>query len=58
MLGTLVEFLVLEVVVGLKASLISNVWALSCFIFRLRLGESPFSGYKVTSLADLIRIII
>jgi serine/threonine-protein kinase SRPK3 len=58
MLGTPVEFLAPEVAVGLKASPASDVWALGCSIFRLRLGESPFLGYEVTSPADLMRIII
>jgi serine/threonine-protein kinase SRPK3 len=58
MLGTPVEFLAPEVAVGLKASPASDVWALGCSIFRLRSGESPFSGYEVTSPADLMRIII
>ncbi|RDL42170.1 Uncharacterized protein BP5553_02149 [Venustampulla echinocandica] len=58
MLGTPVEFLAPEVAVGLKASPRSDVWALGCSIFRLRSGESPFSGYEVTSPADLMKIII
>lgn len=58
MLGTPVEFLAPEVAVGLKASPASDVWALGCSIFRLRSGESPFSGYEVTSPADLVRLVI
>ena len=58
MLGTPVEFLAPEVAVGLKASPASDVWALACSIFRIRSGEGPFSGYEVTSLADLMRMII
>lgn len=58
MLGTPVEFLAPEVVVGLKASPASDVWALGCSIFRIRSGEGPFSGYEVTSPVDLMRMII
>jgi serine/threonine protein kinase len=52
MLGTPAEFLAPEVVVGLNAGPASDVWALGCSIFRIRSGESPFSGYEVTSPAD------
>ena len=58
MLGTPVEFLAPEVAVGSKPSPASDVWALGCSIFRIRSGEGPFSGYEVTSPADLMRIII
>lgn len=34
----------------------SGPWG--CSIFRLRAGESPFSGYEVTSPADLLRVVI
>lgn len=57
-LGTPVEFLALEVAVGLEAGPASDVWALRCSIFRLRSGECPCSGYEVTSPADLMRVII
>jgi serine/threonine-protein kinase SRPK3 len=58
MLGTPVEILAPEVAVGLIASPASDVWALGCSIFRLRSGEGPFSGYEVTSPADLMRVVI
>lgn len=58
MLGTPVEFLAPEVAVGFNASPASDVWALGCCIFRLRSGEGPFSGYEITSPADLMRVII
>ncbi|KAI0399302.1 kinase-like protein [Xylaria palmicola] len=51
------EFLAPEVAVGLPAGLASDVWALGCCIFILRSGEGPFSGYEVTSPADLMRIV-
>lgn len=58
MLGTPVEFLAPEIAVGLEPGPASDVWALGCSIFRLRSGECPFSGYEVTSPADLMRVII
>ncbi|KAI1132257.1 kinase-like protein [Nemania abortiva] len=57
MLGIPVEFLAPEVAVGLPASPASDIWALGCCIFRLRSGEGPFSGYEVTSPADLMKIV-
>lgn len=58
MLGTPVEFLALEVAVGHKAGPTRDVWALGCCLFRLRSGEGPFSGFEVTSPADLLRTVM
>lgn len=44
--------------IDLSASPVSDIWALSCSIFRLRSGEGPFSGYEVMSLGDLMKAII
>src|SRR5438128_779911 len=53
-----VEFPAPEVAVGLRASPANDIRTLGCSIFRLRSGEAPFSGYKVTSPGDLMRVII
>lgn len=58
LLGTPAEFLAPEVAVGRLVGPASDVWALGCSIFRMRSGESPFSGYEVTSPADLMRFIV
>lgn len=58
LLGTPAEYLSPEVAVGRSAGSASDVWALGCSIFRMRSGETPFSGYEVTSPADLMRVII
>lgn len=58
LLGTPTEFLAPEVAVGRPAGMASDIWALGCSIFRMRAGESPFSGYEVTSPADLMRVIV
>ena len=58
LLGTPAEWLAPVIAVGHKPSPASDVWALGCCLFRLRAGECPFTGYEVTSPADLMRVII
>lgn len=57
MLGTPAEYAP-EVAVGEKASDASNVWSLTCTIFRLRSGHTPFHEYEVTSPIELLRFVV